>query len=72
MTNQESIITLRSLTHAIKAKKLLAGYGIEARVTKPNAQRTDKGCGYGIAVAQSEKERAEKLLRENEVIPLDI
>ena len=64
MNKAETVITLRSLTQSIKAKKLLSAVGIGARVVKPGAQRAEKGCGYGIATESIQAERAEKLLRE--------
>ena len=72
MTRKNAIITLSSLTHAIKAKKLLSEYGIDARVVKPDTQRAEKGCGYGVSVDATVRESAEKLLRENGIPPLDI
>lgn len=72
MSNDEKIITLKSLTHAIKAKKLLREYGIDARVVRPNTSKTDKGCGYGIALEQYAAKKAEALLRENGISSLDI
>lgn len=72
MNNEEKIITLRSLTHAIKAKKLLREHGIDARVVRPNTSKTDKGCGYGVALEQYTVSKAESLLRENGISPLEI
>lgn len=65
MDHNEATIALRSLTHSIKAKKLLHEYGVDARVIKPDARSTEKGCGYGIAVSQRDRGRALKLLEEN-------
>ncbi|MBQ9115913.1 MAG: DUF3343 domain-containing protein [Clostridia bacterium] len=70
MNKAEKVITLRSLTHAIKAKKLLSAHGISAKVVRPDATGTEKGCGYGIVTELSQSERAEKLLREGGIVPL--
>ena len=71
MDRNETVIPMRSLTHAIKAKKLLQEYGIEARVVKPDARNTEKGCGYGIAVFSERYERSKKILKENGLPPLN-
>ena len=71
MNRNETLITMRSLTHAMKAKKLLSEYGMEARVVKPDASRTEKGCGYGIYVSGDRYERAKSLLSENGLPPLE-
>lgn len=65
MNHNERLIVLRSLTHSIKAKKLLWEHGIDARVVKPDAGRSEKGCGYGVAVSAAESVRAVRLLGEN-------
>ena len=65
MDHKETAIALRSLTHSIKAQRLLREYGIDARVIKPDAKKTERGCGYGVAVAVSDEMRARKILEEN-------
>ena len=72
MIRNEAVIVMRSLTHAIKGKKLLYEYGIEAKVVKPDNSRTEKGCGYGISLDRSVAERANALLTENDLPPLNI
>ena len=72
MEQNETVIALRSLTHAIKAKKLLREYGIDARVVKPNSERAEKGCGYGISLDREAAKRAEAILPENGISPLNI
>lgn len=72
MNQSEKVIVMRSLTHAIKAKKLLQEYGIDARVVKPDAGRAEKGCGYGVAVKADKRGHAEGILRENGLPPLEI
>lgn len=72
MTRNDDVIVLRSLTHAIKAKKLLREYGIDARVVKPDNSRTEKGCGYGISLDRAVTERAITALNENGLPPTNI
>lgn len=70
MSTNETVIPLRSVTHAMKAKKLLDGHGIAARVVKPDARRSEKGCGYGVAVDGSKAEKVKLLLDKNGIPPL--
>jgi hypothetical protein len=72
MEQKESVIVLRSLTHSIKAKKVLQEYGIASRVVKPSQKRSDSGCGYGIAVSADKRSRSEAIIRENGIDPLDL
>ena len=72
MNSNETVITLRSLTHAMKAKKILNEHGISAKVIKPDARRSEKGCSYGITVDRQKAETSRKLLNENGIPPLDI
>lgn len=65
MNNNEKSIALRSLTHSVKARRLLAEYGISSRVIKPDAAKSEKGCGYGVAVAVAEAEEAVRVLEAN-------
>ena len=65
MNHNETVIPLRSLTHAMKAKRLLVEHGISARIVKPDARRSEKGCGYGITVEAHYYENAVSLLNKN-------
>ena len=42
------IVALKSITYAIKAKKALEDYYIEAEIIKLEANMTKKGCAYGV------------------------
>ena len=72
MKQNTTVIALRSLTHAMKAQKLLREHGIDSRVVKPDNERTEKGCGYGIELDRALSDKAEALLRENALKPLNI
>ena len=72
MEQNEKVIVLRSLTHAIKAKKLLQEYGIDSRVVKPSQKRNDSGCGYGVSVYMERYGRAVAILNENGISPLEL
>ena len=69
MNQNETVIPLRSLTHAMKAKKLLSEPGIPAKVIKPDARKSEKGCGYGIAINTHQAEPVRHLLKENGISP---
>ncbi len=64
--NTETIIVLRSVTHSMKAKNVLAAHGIKARTVKPPSSK-DKGCAYGIAVAYSVADKASGILWNNNI-----
>ena len=69
MNPNETVIPLRSLTHAMKATKLLSENGIPSKVVKPDARRSEKGCGYGITVNIAHAENAKRLIKENGIAP---
>ncbi len=64
--NTETIIVLRSATHSIKAKRLLAEHGIGSRSIKPPTDG-DKGCSYGISVAAPSLDSAARILKSAKV-----
>ena len=43
------IIALRSMTHAIKAKKCLEDFYIDCEIVKLEPNMTKKGCAYGVS-----------------------
>ena len=42
------VAAMRSMTHALKAKKALAEYFIDSEIIKLEPNMTQKGCAYGI------------------------
>lgn len=68
--NKQTFITLRSQTHAIKARKLLAAVGIQARVVKATGEAAELGCGYGVSVNDTDTKRAAEYLRNKNIPPL--
>ena len=42
------IVSLKSMTHAIKAQRALNEYGIITEITKLEPHMTHNGCAYGI------------------------
>ena len=65
--NTETIIVLRSVTFAIRAKRILEASGIRARVIKPEPTSEEHGCAYGISVASHLADPALTLLRKNRI-----
>ena len=63
--NTEVIISLRSVTHAVKGKRLLLENGIRATVVKPSV--SDEGCGYGLSVSASHVDAAADILQKNRI-----
>ena len=51
-----------SVTHALKAKRLLAAHSIPVETTKVTAHRGKKGCVYGIEFNRSYKSNIVHLL----------
>lgn len=65
--NTETIIVLRSVTFAIRAKRLLESNGIRARVVKPEPTSAERGCAYGVSVTSHLADPALTLLRQNRI-----
>jgi len=63
--NTEIIIVLRSVTHAMKSKKILQSHGIPAYVVKPT--ESEEGCGYGISVSAMHADAASEILQKNRI-----
>lgn len=58
----ELIMVLSSVTYAMKARDILSANGIRSELTRSAAIRKVRGCGYGLRIRRSDKERAERLL----------
>ena len=63
--NTEITIVLRSVTHAMKGKKLLYENGIRSVIVKPS--HLEEGCGYGLSVASAFADAAAEILAKNKV-----
>ena len=48
-----TIITVGSVTYAIKAKKLLEREGVSASLVKMESSKSDGGCTHGIKIYES-------------------
>lgn len=59
--------SLKSMTYAIKAKKLLSQNYINSEIIKLDPAMTKKGCSYGVEFDCVNLYLAEKLLKESNI-----
>ncbi|MBQ9070447.1 MAG: DUF3343 domain-containing protein [Clostridia bacterium] len=59
------IITVSSVTYAIKGRKLLSKQNIDSRIVKIDASQSNNGCTHGIEFNSSLLLEAVRILREN-------
>ena len=62
--SSDIILTVKSMTFAQKAKKILARGGITASVRRLDNVQTASGCGYGIVIPYKQHYEAIEALRE--------
>ena len=62
-----TIITVGSLTFAIKARKILRANGITTRLVKLDSGLTEHGCGYGIEFSKNESYNVYSVLKKNNI-----
>lgn len=67
MINKEIVFAMRSITHAMKARRILDAKGIPARVVKPEIRQPSRGCGYGIAIPAHFESETSDVLRQNKI-----
>ncbi len=58
-----TVVTVGSVTYAIKAKKLLTREGLTAKLVKTDASKTAHGCAYGIEFPTKDFYTAVSVLR---------
>ncbi len=61
------IASLKSLTYAIKAQKVLSNYYINAEIVKLDSTNNKKGCSYGVKFDCINLYSAENALKNNNV-----
>ncbi len=61
------LITLRSVTYSMKAKRLFDEKGIPADPVKLDGEYTRRGCTHGVRIDCRRVSYAERVLRENGV-----
>jgi hypothetical protein len=63
---EECILTIGTVTLAIRARKLLQAARIAARLIK-QAGTTRAGCAYGLAIRATDMQQAMHILHENDI-----
>ena len=58
-----TILTVSSITNAMRGKNLLEQNGIHATVSRAMEEDGSNGCGYSLRVPDSQADRAEQLIR---------
>lgn len=58
------VIALKSMTYAIKAKKALNDYYIDAEIVKLEPSMTKKGCAYGVRFDRVNLTQAQEALKK--------
>lgn len=61
------ILTMKTMTRAVKARDALAGRGIRAEIVSLDPALTRYGCSYGIRLSREEQQRAVQLLDEKRI-----
>lgn len=61
------LVSLKSMTYAIKAKKVLAKNNINSDIIKLDPGMTQKGCSYGVKFDCINLYVTERVLKENNV-----
>ena len=61
------VITLSTVTYAIKSRKLLAKNGIRSKLIKVNTGLYGKGCAYGIEISSDKYLDSIMILRRENI-----
>lgn len=64
---KKDIITIPTVTMALKAKKLLARQGVKARVINISGTQSKNGCAYGIEFDSSHYFSVVSILKNAEI-----
>ena len=62
-----NIVTVKTVTIGLKAKKILSARGIKSRIVKIDSGNSENGCQYGVEFNSSEFYNVINALRENEI-----
>ncbi len=62
-----TVLTVESITYALKARKLLSRDGISAKLIKADADLAAQGCTYGIEIPAKDFYSAASILRSAEI-----
>jgi len=61
---EQCILTLGTVTRAIRARKLLSSVGISARLTKAVRRGSTEGCAYSLELSPTDMTRAIETLEK--------
>ena len=64
---KDIILTVGSMTRAVKAKRILNRQGIGVSIIKLESQIHTNGCGYGIVFSEEDEYSAIRILKENKI-----
>lgn len=48
--DEKNSIKFNSVTQALHAQEILAGYGIRSRIVRTSKLKSDMGCGYSLYI----------------------
>ena len=61
------IVTVGSVTYAMKLRKLLLREGIQSRLVKVDNTTEGKGCSHGVEISESDFYSAVVIMKENRI-----
>lgn len=64
---KDIILTVGSMTRAIKAKRILNRERIGVTIIKLESELYTSGCGYGIVFSEADEYTAIRILKENKI-----
>ena len=60
-----TVVAVKSITYALKARKLLRQGGFGANIVKLDSSKTEEGCTHGIEIHSQNLYNVVAILREN-------
>ena len=64
---EKPLITVSSVTYAMKGQRILASFGIKAGISRSSRRVPEKSCSYTLSVPQDKLGEAIKILKNNGV-----
>ena len=61
------ILTMKSMTYAMKGQRLLSRFNINSRIVYLNPAQTKRGCAYGLEVNRQNLDQAIDILDKGKV-----
>ncbi len=61
----KTVVTVETVTYAMKARKLLLRCGIQSKLIKTDSQDSGTGCRHGLEISNKDYFEAIKVLGEN-------